>query len=323
MTSAKMAAYLPLLEDASETDAKAAQAMKKMRRNNNIIIGLVMLLAVAMPALIWFTLGQSYVPSESLEAIVKSHTAELQANQKALDVEQADEAKAVAALKKNVDDELAKRQNAMAELKRRMASEQSARTKSVAGLNRDVQAVKKRVERERSDMEKEFAAVNDRVKAQHSEWMSAVGGVEESVSSESKARIEAIAALTKLEETGKSESEAKAAIIPNLVERLDVEKKVLAVNITEVNKRVASEEKVRQNVNQDILMRVMPIVSQLSDGICTYCVSCGGEWPKFMGETTMKMRKGERREASCAGSVKTVEKKEEFEGKISLCCVGS
>jgi len=290
------------------------EAIQYLRRSNTCLAILAILLAIVLPTAMWFAARSSLSGVASIKAVVADQAKLLHDYKHDVDSEQSQRIQDLSALQKHMDSGASAWAAWTAASDRSMDSESAQRAKAVAAVNLLSNKVNQRIEAESLDRAEEAKKATQLVEKELAEYQkdfpSSLTAVKKRLSIESSDRERAVPPLNETINAYTQNSTWWQPIGP-------VKKKLSAEGAKRNDAVTAVNASIDGWTNfEDSLMFVRDVEGKIRDGVCSYCLTCGGKWPMFFGGSSTKFHSIQRREEECEGGLAEYSGEETFK----VCC---
>jgi len=248
------------------------------------------------------------------QAEVVDQSKELDAYTQLLGTEESKRTKDISAVQKNIESGASAWAASTSASSQNMAKESAVRERDVAALDAIIKQVDERTDTESSQRGRVAKQANKLVDEEIAEYEKEFPG--------------GIAAVKK---NLRTETSKRASAIPPMTQAVDsyTQNSTWWQPIAPVNKSLVAQSSERRKaiagLNDDIggwtnfedsLYFLNQVELKIKEGVCTYCVMCGGKWPANFGGVAAKLHSTQRRAEHCEGEMTSFTGEESFK----VCC---
>mmetsp|Transcript_91538 Transcript_91538/g.168156 ORF Transcript_91538/g.168156 Transcript_91538/m.168156 type:complete len:248 (-) Transcript_91538:89-832(-) len=243
-------------------------------------------------------------------AIIADHSSLLHDYKQRLDAQHSDRVQDFSPLQERTDKEDVAWAAWAPELDRSIATQSAQRVHAVAAVYSSLRQVNRSIELGSSEREANAAEAKQALDKQERELPSSIAAVGKRLSIESSKREGAIPAMTpKIDAYTHNATwyQPIEAFRPR-VQKLSSER---ARAVAAVNDSMDS-----WTAFEDSLYFLVNIEDKMRNGICTYCLTCGGKWPESFGGVAAELHDVKRRAEHCEDGLSDFSGEE----KLQVCC---
>mmetsp|Transcript_5952 Transcript_5952/g.10959 ORF Transcript_5952/g.10959 Transcript_5952/m.10959 type:complete len:665 (+) Transcript_5952:59-2053(+) len=289
------------------------ETVRYLRRSNTFLTILAIVIVVVLPAVMWYKMRSMGI--SSFQALVADHSKLLDANSHHFDTEHSQRVQDISALQKRMDGEASAWAAWSAKFSGIVAKERAEQAHAFAAVNPSIQEVNQRIDTESSDLAKEAAKSKQLLDDELADYKkfdfsSRIAPVAKSLSEESAGRAQA---------TSKT-AEPVDAYTQNSTWWQPVNAATKSMH-SEISERTSSIAAANHDIDgwpnfEESLYFLKSVEDKIRDGVCAYCLSCGGKWAMTFGQVRGEFGRIRRRAQHCEGGFANLHGEEEFH----VCC---